>query len=94
MDDDDEPIDFAFGGNKNKKKKQKTQAELEAERLKSKEEADAKLTYKGKPSSFFIMDHIPGDTRDPTGQCRVPTQEQSVFIFTHYPMCAQPSMMI
>ena len=40
------------------------------------------------------MDHVPGDARDPTGQCRVPTSEQSVFIFTHYPTCAQPSTMI
>lgn len=31
------------------------------------------------------MDYVPGDTRDPTNQMRVPTTEQSVFIYTHYP---------
>ena len=71
-DDDDEPIGFAVGG---KKKKQKTQAELAAEKAKAKEEADAKLSYKGKPSTFFIMDYVEGDQRDPTGQSRVPTSE-------------------
>jgi len=64
-DDDDAPIDFMAGGNK--KKKSKSAAELEAERLKAKEESDAKLAYKGRPSSFFIMDHVPGDNRDPSG---------------------------
>ena len=34
------------------------------------------------------MDYIEGDQRDPTGQCRVPTTEQRVFIFTHYPTFA------
>ena len=64
-DDDDAPIDFAAGGRK--KTKQKTQAELKAEQAKAKEEADARLSYKGKPSSFFIMDFVEGDQRDPTG---------------------------
>ena len=41
----------------------------------AKEEADAKLSYKGKPSTFFIMDYVEGDQRDPTGQSRVPTSE-------------------
>mmetsp|Transcript_20823 Transcript_20823/g.25484 ORF Transcript_20823/g.25484 Transcript_20823/m.25484 type:complete len:177 (-) Transcript_20823:2307-2837(-) len=91
-DDDDAPIDFAAGGGK--KKKQKSQAELDAEKAKAKAEADAKLSYKGKPSTFFIMDHVPGDARDPSGNNRVPTTEQSTFIFTHYPMSAQPNAMI
>ena len=40
------------------------------------------------------MDHSPGDMTDPTGNNRVPAQEQKVFIFTHYPMDSQPSAMI
>ena len=71
-DDDDAPFDFAAGAAK--KKKQKTQAELDEEKRKAKEEEDAKLSYKGKPSEFFIMDFVPGDLRDPTGNNRVPTQ--------------------
>lgn len=31
---------------------------------------------------------------DPTGNCRVPTNEQRIFIFTHYPTESQPSAMI
>lgn len=73
---------FGAGG----KKKKKTEAELREEKAKAKAEADAKLTFKGKPSSFFIMDHVPGDTNDPYGHCRVPTQEQMLFIYQHYPM--------
>ena len=90
-DDDDAPFDFAAGG---KKPKKKTQAELEAEKKRAKEAEDAKLSFKGKPSDFFIMDYIPGDPRDPTGNFRVPTQDQSIFIFTHYPTEAQPPAMI
>ena len=90
-DDDDAPFDFAAGG---KKPKKKTQAELEAEKKRAKEAEDAKLSFKGKPSDFFIMDYIPGDPRDPTGNFRVPTQDQSIFIFTHYPTEAQPHAMI
>ena len=90
-DDDDAPFDFAAGG---KKPKKKTQAELEAEKKRAKEAEDAKLSFKGKPSDFFIMDYIPGDPRDPTGNFRVPTQDQSIFIFTHYPTEAQPQAMI
>ena len=89
--DDDAPFDFAAGG---KKPKKKTQAELEEEKRKAKEAEDAKLSFKGKPSDFFIMDYIPGDARDPTGNFRVPTQDQSIFIFTHYPTEAQPQAMI
>lgn len=89
--DDDAPFDFAAGG---KKPKKKTQAELEAEKKRAKEAEDAKLSFKGKPSDFFIMDYIPGDQRDPTGNFRVPTQDQSIFIFTHYPTEAQPQAMI
>ena len=89
--DDDAPFDFAAGG---KKPKKKTQAELEAEKKRAKEAEDAKLSFKGKPSDFFIMDYIPGDPRDPTGNFRVPTQDQSIFIFTHYPTEAQPQAMI
>ena len=33
------------------------------------------LSFKGMPSSFFKMDKVPGDRRDPTGQQRVPTDE-------------------
>ena len=90
-DDDDAPFDFAAGG---KKPKKKTQAELEAEKKRAKEAEDAKLSFKGKPSDFFIMDYIPGDPRDPTGNFRVPTQDQSIFIFTHYLTEAQPHAMI
>ena len=89
--DDDAPFDFAAGG---KKPKKKTQAELEAEKKRAKEAEDAKLSFKGKPADFFIMDYIPGDQRDPTGNFRVPTQDQSIFIFTHYPTEAQPQAMI
>ena len=98
MDDEDDagPVDFTAGGKK--KKKKETQEELaakkEAEKKKAEEEANARLSFKGKPSTFFIMDYVPGDTRDPTGQQRVPTSEQSVFIFTHYPMDSRPDMMI
>lgn len=77
-----------------KKKKQKTQAELEAEKKRAEEEANAKLSFKGKPSTFFIMNYIEGDATDPTGQCRVPTDEQRVFIFTHYPTDSLPHLMI
>ena len=91
-DDDDAPIDFEFGASK--KKKVKSAEELAAEKAKAKAEADAKLSYKGKPSGFFIMDYVPGDPRDPTGQFRVPTSEQSVFIFTHYPTESLPDKMI
>ena len=69
--DDDAPFDFAAGASK--KKKQKTQAELDEEKRKAKEEEDAKLSYKGKPAEFFIMDYLPGDQTDPTGNQRVPT---------------------
>ena len=89
--DDDAPFDFAAGG---KKPKKKTQAELEADKRRAKEAEDAKLSFKGKPSDFFIMDYIPGDPRDPTGNFRVPTQDQSIFIFTHYPTESQPQAMI
>ncbi len=99
MEDDDDagPVDFTAIGTQKKKKKETTQelaAKKEAEKKKAEEEANAKLSFKGKPSSFFVMDFLQGDSRDPTGQQRVPTQEQSVFIFTHYPMCARPDMMI
>ena len=40
------------------------------------------------------MDYLPGDARDPTGQCRVPTSQQSIFIFTHYPTNSMPEAMI
>ena len=67
MDDEDEgPVDFMAFGKKDKKKK-KTDAELKAEREKAEAEAAAALPSKGKPSTFFIMDHIPGDMRDTTG---------------------------
>lgn len=54
-DEDDAPLfdDFQPG----KKKKKKTQAELDEERRKEKEAEDAKLSFKGKPAEFFIMDH-------------------------------------
>lgn len=88
MDDDDATFDsLAFQPQKNKKK---TAAELAAERKKAEEEALAKLSYKGKPSSFFIMGHVPGDLTDPTGQSRVPTQEQKLFIYEHYPTMSAP----
>ena len=58
-DEDDAPIDFLAGGAKGKKKK--SQTELEAEKAKAKAEADSKLSYKGKPSEFFIMDFLEGD---------------------------------
>lgn len=92
MDDDDDAPLFDF--QPANKKKKKTQAELDEERRKEKEAEDAKLSFKGKPSEFFIMDHQPGNTDDPTGNCRVPTQEQRVFIFTHYPTESQPQAMI
>lgn len=91
-DDDDAPIDFEFGASK--KKKKKTQAELQAEKAKADEDAKAKLPHKGKPSDFFVMDFVEGDQRDTTGGCRVPTKEQSVFIYTHYPTDSAPSAMI
>lgn len=31
---------------------------------------------------------------DPTGQSRLPNQEQKIFIFTHYVTCSQPQQMI
>jgi hypothetical protein len=90
--DDNAPIDFeAFGASK---KKKKTQAELEAEKAKADEEANAKLSFKGKPSSFFIMGHDPNDTTDATGQCRVPTAEQKMFIILNYPTFSQPAATI
>ena len=76
-----------------KKKKQDAAAlKLEAEKKKQ-AELDA-LPTKGKPSDFFIMDYEPNDTNDPTGGQRLPTQEQKIFIFTHYPTCAQLPAMI
>ena len=90
--DDDAPVDFgAFGASK---KKKKTAEELAAEKAKAQAEADAQLPTKGKPSSFFVMDYTPGDTRDPTNQCRVPTSAQSLFIYTHYPTQSLPEAMI
>ena len=86
-DEDDAPIDFGVGASK--KKGKKTAAELAEEKKKAQEEADAALPTKGKPSSFFVMDYVQNDPRDPTGQCRVPTKEQSVFIFIHYPTNSQ-----
>lgn len=61
---DDGEVNFEFGASK---KKRKTQEELRREAEAKKAEEDAKLSYKGKPSSFFIMDFQQGDTRDPTG---------------------------
>ena len=40
------------------------------------------------------MDYIDEDTRDPTGQCRVPTSQQAIFIYNHYPTQSQPDAMI
>ena len=40
------------------------------------------------------MDYIAEDTRDPTGQCRVPTSQQAIFIYNHYPTQSQPDAMI
>ena len=85
---------FGAGSKPNKQAKKKDAATLRAEAQKRKEEEEAKLPTKGKPSDFFIMDYLMGDTQDLTGQCRVPTAEQRLFVFTHYPNCAQPSMMI
>lgn len=66
MDDDDEPIGFdAIGASK--KPKKKTAEELAADKAKAQAEADAALPTKGNPSTFFVMDYIPGDTRDMTG---------------------------
>ena len=90
-DDDDAPLDFTAGG---KKPRKKTQAELDEEKRKAKEAEDAKLSFKGKPAEFFIMDYMPGDPRDPTGNYRVPTQPQALFIYTHYPTESQPQAMI
>ena len=73
-DDDFAPVDFGAIG-ASKKKKQKSAAELAAEKARADAEASAKLSYKGKPSSFFIMDYLPGDPTDPTGGYRVPTAE-------------------
>lgn len=41
--------------------------ELKEQARKKKEEEDAKLPTKGKPSDFFIMDYDPSDGNDPTG---------------------------
>ena len=60
----------------------------------SEEELNAELSFKGKHSSFFIMNYVPGDTRDPTGQQRVPTSEQAVFIQKYYPKDSRPDKMI
>ena len=92
-DDDDAPVDFAAFG-QSKKNKKKTAEELAAEKAKAKAAAEAALPTKGKPSSFFVMDYAPGDPRDLSGGCRVPNQEQRVFIYTHYPTCSADSMMI
>jgi hypothetical protein len=92
MDDDDAPLDFEFGASK--KSKAKTAAQLAAEKAKAEEEANAKLSFKGKPSSFFIMDHVEGDQQDPTGSSRVPTAEQRVFIYANYPTESLPHLMI
>ena len=54
----------------------------------------AKLSFKGKPAEFFIMDYIEGDMTDQTGNCRIPTEEQKMFIFTHYPTEVQPQAMV
>ena len=61
MDDDDADAPIGFdhfvaGGKKNKKKP--TPDELAAEKAKAEAEANAKLSFKGKPSEFFIMDFI------------------------------------
>lgn len=61
---------------------------------KKKEEEDAKKPTKGKPSSFFVMDYDQNSTADPYGNGRVPTTEQRIFIFTHYPTESQESQMI
>lgn len=53
-----------------------------------------KLPTKGKPSEFFIMDYAEGDMNDPTGGCRLPTQEQKIFIFANYPTSSQLPAMI
>ena len=88
-DDGEGKIEDPFGhfqtGKGNKQAKKKDAATLKAEAQKRKEEEEAKLPTKGKPSDFFIMDYLMGDTQDLTGQCRVPTQEQKVFVYTHYP---------
>ena len=52
------------------------------------------MPTKGKPSDFFIMDYEEGDTTDPTGSQRLPTEEQKLFIYTNYPTFSQPSDMI
>lgn len=97
MDEDDNApfgFDHFVAGGKKQKNKKKTQEELKAEKDKADAEANAKLTFKGKPSEFFVMDYVPGDARDPTGQFRVPNTAQSVFIFTNYPTESQADKMI
>ena len=75
-------------------KKKLTAEELKEQARKKREEEEAKLPTKGKPSEFFILDVDYESNDDPTGQQRVPTQEQKMFIFQHYPTCAQPTLMI
>lgn len=91
--DEDEPGGFDHFQPKPKNKKIDPAKLKEAAKQKKLEE-DAKLPTKGKPSEFFIMDWLPGDTNDVTGQCRVPTGPQKLFIYEHYPTCSQLPMMI
>lgn len=95
-DDGDDPYAALVAGKstKSKAKAKNDAATLKQEAAKRKLEEEAKLPTKGNPSDFFIMDWVPGDTNDVTGQGRVPTEEQKIFIFTHYPNCAQLQMMI
>lgn len=58
-----------------KKKKGPTKADLQ----KKKEEENANLPTKGKPSSFFFVEPNLDES------LRKPNQEQSVFMYTHYP---------
>ena len=67
---------------------------MRAEAAKKKEEEDAKKPTKGKPSSFFAMETDMSSNDDPNGYHKVPNQDQSMFIYTHYPMHSQKSEMI
>lgn len=73
---DEQFPDLADAFSAPKKKKQgPTKADLD----KKKEEENAALPTKGKPAEFFyVAPHI-----DPSQ--RVPNNDQSVFMFTHYP---------
>ena len=94
LEDDDDKGGFDQLAAGKSKKKKNDRAAMKQEIAKKKEEELASKPTKGKNSDFFILDYDPTSNDDPYGNCRVPNQEQELFIYTHYPTFSQRTQMI